>query len=195
MIKKILILTGAYFVLIFFVQSCDHGYCKDVDYYDFSEIQVHIKSLTTVETSDSLNFEIRQLDTRYMAWNRIRTNLIKTTCALNCDYGRKGMKIPMTKIEITSNSNFNEAYPANSLLNDLIIVKILEEPNKIHSKYHFEKLDSVEFEKLLPKEDFLNPDLYIAEHPTIDMTHRLIVKIFKSNGDTIIAESEQIFWK
>lgn len=195
MIRKILILTGAYIFLIFIMQSCDYGFCKDVDYYDFSEVLVRIKNLTTIDTSDSLNFEIRQLDTRYMAQNCIKINLIKTTYALNCDYGWNGMKIPLTKIEITSNSDFNEDHPANSLLNDLIIVKILDEPNKFNSDYHFEKFDSVEFEKLLPRVDFLNPDFYITEHPTKDLTHRLKVKIFKSNGDIIITESEQIFWE
>ena len=195
MIRKIFILIGAYILLILIVQSCDYGFCKDVDYYDFSEIQVRIKNLTTIEMSDSLNFEIRQLDTRYMAQNCNKKNLIKTTYALNCDYGWNGMKIPLTKIEITSNSNFNEDHPANSLLNDLVIVKVLEDPNKFHSEYHFEKFDSVGFEKLLPREDFLNPDFYIVEHPTIDLTHRLTVKIFKSNGDIIITESEQIFWE
>ena len=52
-----------------------------------------------------------------------------------------------------------------------------------------------EFEKLMPREDFLNPDFFIVEHPTIDLTHRLTVKIFKSNGDKIITVSEQIFWE
>ena len=195
MIRKILILTGAYIVLILIVQSCDYGFCKDVDYYDFSEIQVRIKNLTTIETSDSLNFEIRQLDTRYMAQNCNTINLIKATYALNCDYGWNGMKIPLTKIEITSNSDFNENHPANSLLNDLVIVKVLEDPNNYYSEFDFEMFDSVEFEKLLPREDFLNPDFYIVEHPTIDLTHRLTIKVFKSNGDTIITESEDIYWE
>jgi hypothetical protein len=33
---------------------------------------------------------------------------IESTYGLNCDYGWNEMKIPLTKIEITSNSYFNE---------------------------------------------------------------------------------------
>ena len=195
MIKKIMILAGIYFILILVVNSCDYGVCKDVDYYDFSEVQIQIKNSNTIESQDSLIFKINQLDTRYMAQKRIEFNIIKSTYALNCDFGWNGMKIPLTKIEITSNSDFNEEHPANTLLNDLIIIKILEEPNKFHSEYHFEKFDSVAFETLLPRIDYLNPDFYIVEHPTIDLTHRLTVKIYKSNGDILITESEQIFWE
>jgi hypothetical protein len=193
-IRKILILTGVYILFIVVVNSCDYGICKDVDYYDFSEVKIQIKNSNTIESQDSLIFKINQLDTRYMAQKRIEFNFIKSTYALNCDYGWNGMKIPLTKIEISSNSDFNEDHLANTSLNDLIIVKILEDPNKFHSEYHFEKFNSVEFEKLLPREDFLNPDFYIAEQPTMEFNHRLTVKIFKSNGDIIVAESEGIFW-
>ncbi len=195
MIRKIMILVGIYFIIILVVNSCDYGACKDIDYYDFSKVHIQIKNTNTIKSQDSLIFEIKQLDTRYMAQKRVKFNIIKETYALNCEFGWNGMKIPLSKIEITSSSDFNEEHPANSLLNDLIIVKILEDPNKYHSDYHFEKFDSVEFERLLPREDFLNPDFYIAEHPTLDLAHRLTVKIFKSNGDTIVAESEQIFWE
>lgn len=194
MTKKIMIIAAGYFIIILIVNSCDYGFCKDVEYYDFSEVQIQIENSNTIESQDSLIFKINQLDTRYMAQIRSDFNIIKSAYALNCDYGSLGMKIPLTKIEITSNSDFNQEHPANTLLNDIIIVKILEDPNKFHSEYHFEKFDSVEFEKLLPRVENFNPDIYIAEHPTIDSTHRLRVKIFKSNGETIITESEEIYW-
>ncbi len=194
MIRKMMILAGVYFTLIVFMNSCDYGFCKDVEYYDFMEVQIQIENSNSIESQDSLIFKINQLDTRYMAQKCIEFNIIKSTYALNCDYGSNGMKIPLTKIEITSNSDFNEEYPANTSLNDLIIVKILEDPNKFHSEYHFENFDSVEFEKLLPRIESFNPDFYIVEHPTINLTHRLTVKIYKSNGDTIIAESEKFYW-
>lgn len=194
MIRKTLILVGVYVLLIGVINSCDSGFCKDVDYYDFSEVQIQIMNSNTIESSDSLIFTIRQLDTRYMAQNQKKLNLLKTIYALNCDYGWNGMKIPLIRIEITSDSDFNEDYPANSLLNDLVIVKVLYDVNLINSDYEFKKFDSCNFDKLLPREGFLNPDFYIAEHPTIDLTHQLTVKIFKSNGDLIIAESEEIFW-
>lgn len=193
-IRKILILAGVCFLTIVVVNSCDSGFCKDVDYYDFSEVQIQIRNSNTIALSDSLNFRIIQPDTRYMARKRHGFNLINTCYALNCEYGWNGMKIPLTKIEITSSSDFNEDHPANSLLNDLILVKIKEDPNKFNSDFHFEKFDSVEFEKILPRDDFLNPDFYIAEHPDIDFTHKLTIKIFKSNGDIIVAESEKINW-
>lgn len=187
-------LAGIYFILILVVNSCDYGFCKDVDYYDFSEVQIQIKKSNTLESQDSLIFKINQLDTKYMAQKNIEFNIIKSAYALNCDYGWNGMKIPLTKIEITSNSDFNKDHPANSILNDLIIVKILEDPNIFHSEYHFEKFDSVAFEKLLPRVENFNPEFYIVDSPTIDSTHRLKIKIFKSNGETITAESEEIYW-
>lgn len=193
-IRKILIPIGVYFLLIIIVNSCDYGFCKDVDYYDFSGVQIQIKSSNTIESQDSLIFKINQSGTRYMAQKQIDFNFIKSTYALNCDYGWNGMKIPLTKIEISSNSDFDEDHPANTSLNDLIMVRILEDPNKFHSAYHFEKFDSVGFDKLLAREDFLNPDFYITEQPTMELSHRLTVKIFKSNGDIILAESEEIFW-
>ncbi|RLD59311.1 MAG: hypothetical protein DRJ05_06610 [Bacteroidetes bacterium] len=194
MIRKIMILAGIYFILILVVNSCDYGFCKDVEYYDFSEVQIQIENSNTIELQDSLIFNINQLDTRYMAQMRSKFNIIKSTYALNCDYGSLGMKIPLTKIEITSNSDFNQEHPANTPLNDLVIVKILEDPNKFNSDYHFEKFDSVEFDKLLPRVENFNPDLYIVEHPTIESTHRLKIKIFKSNGEIIMAESAEIHW-
>lgn len=56
-----------------------------------------------------------------MAQNYNNPSLIKESYALECDYEWNGMKIPLTKIEITSSADFNEVYPANTLLNDLIL--------------------------------------------------------------------------
>jgi hypothetical protein len=133
MVRKLVILVAAY--LILGINSCDRGFCKDVDYYDFSKVQIRIKNSKIIGQLDSLNFEINQLDTRYMAINRYQFNLMESAYALPCDYGWKGMKIPLVKIEITSDSDFNEDYPANTLLNDLIIVKLRKDNNHYPPEY------------------------------------------------------------
>lgn len=195
MIRKLIALLGIIFVLFIIGNSCDYGFCKDVDYYDFSKVEFYIRNINPIDNADSLEFKIRQLDTHYMANSCKSMNFIQNTYALNCDYGWNGMKIPLTKIEITSNSDFNSLHLANDLLNDLILVKVLNRDDEYHPVYEYITFDSVEFEKLLPRENFLDPEFFIFEHPTMDLTHRLTVKIFKSNGDSIVAESEQIDWK
>jgi hypothetical protein len=195
MIRKIIVLLGINFILSIIIISCDYGFCKDVDYYDFSKVEFQIKNTNPIDSADSLVFKIRQLDTHYMSEIFPPLSPLKATYALNCDYGWNGMKIPLTKIEITSDSDFNDSHRAHELLNDLIIVGLRKDENLIHSAYEYIKFDSVSFERLLPREDFLDPEFYIAEHPTLDMSHKLTIKIFKSNRDTIVAESVQIIWK
>jgi len=195
MTKKLLTIILSCFSILLIVQSCDSGYCKDVDFYDFSQVQIYIKKSTSIETNDSLNFEIPQLDTRYMAQNHPKLELINTVYALNCDYGWNGMKIPLTKIEITSNADFNEDHPKNTLLNDLIIAKVVIDDESYNREYEFKMFDKVRFERILPREYTLNPDFYIVEKPSLEQTHQLTIKIFKSNGDIITAKSEEIFWE
>lgn len=91
----------------------------------------------------------------------------------------------MIKIEITSDSDFNDNYPANSILNGLVSVDAwIEETREIKNM----KLDEVSI-----TENF-ESQMCISERPTISNEHILTIKLYKSDGEVIESKTDKIIW-
>jgi len=130
-----------------------------------------------------------------MAQNQFKFQTMQKLSALSCEEGWAGMKIPLTKIEITSNSDFNDDCPANTLLNDLVIIRISTSDDYYDYSPEYLKLNDIELVKFMNPQNFYMADLFIIQRPTKAKEHKLTVKLFKSNGDTITAQSNIINWK
>jgi hypothetical protein len=129
-------------------------------------------------------------------------SLISKAHALDCEpEGWGGMKYPVIGIEITSDSDFDDQYLANSLLNDLVTIHELDmiEPGKIPysandgriepNAYQYKKLKDADLSKILWS------DMYITDHPIASKEHILTIKLIKSNGDIISMHSDKIVWQ
>ena len=193
MIKKgIILIIGYYFIGI--IQSCDLHYCEDVDFYDFSKIEL-VEVNSEIELNDTLNIWVHAHNLDWMAQNQFKFDMIQTISALGCESGWAGMKFPLTKIEITSNSDFNDDYPANTLLNELITINLCTAEDYYDCNIEYLKLNNIDLVKFMNPQNQYMADLFIVERPTKEKEHKLTIKLFKSNGDIILAESNKLIWE
>jgi len=130
-----------------------------------------------------------------MAQNQFKFEMIQTVSALGCEEGYAGMKIPLTKIEITSDSDFSDDYPANTILNDLVTIVLNTADDYYGSNYEYLKLNNIALDKFMNPQNQYMANLYIAERPTKEKEHKLTIKLFKSNGEIITAASNILVWK
>lgn len=181
--KKILTVL-AIFIALSILSSCLDKICKDKKYFDFNTININIES-TEIPLNDSLSFHTRATDAYFLGFNKSNFSLISSAYAFNCDEGWGGLKYPLTKIEITSDSDFNDNYPANSLLNGLVSIDAwIEETREIKNL----QLDDVSI-----TENF-ESQMYISERPTISNKHTLTIKLYKSDGKVIESKTDKIIW-
>jgi hypothetical protein len=179
---KLLILVVGYFLLNIILVSC--GACNDVKYYDFHAMDILTDS-PTVSVTDSLLFRIRPNDTIYRANENSLNGVFNSAYAFDCDDGWGGMKYRVLKIEITSDRDFSDDYPANALLNNIVTANTL-----IGGGNHFYQNFSA-----IDLQTDLWSDMYIVKKPTREKAHRLKVTIYKENGETVSAESDEIVWE
>ena len=99
--KGLAILIGIF--LIQFISSC----CKNVKYYDFSEMTYEVSN-TIIEQDDILSIELLAIDLEFVASN-LNKFAFSNVIAFDCDDGWGGMKHPIERIEIRSNTDFNDA--------------------------------------------------------------------------------------
>jgi len=191
--KKTIILVIVYTILGF-IQSCDLHYCENVDYYDFSNIKINVMN-PNVELDDSLNIQLEPLNLDWMARNQFKFEVIQTATALDCQEGYSGMKNPLTKIEITSDSDFSDNYPANTLLNDLVTIFLNTAEDYYGNNYEYLKLNNIALDKFMNPQNRYMANLTIAERPTKEKEHILTIKLYKSNGEIMTAVSNKLLWK
>ncbi len=182
------------YTILGIIQSCDLHYCENVDYYDFTNIRIN-EINPIIELNDSLDFRIEAFNLGWMAQNQSKFKLIQTVSALGCKEGYAGMKSPLTKIEITSDADFNDDYPANTLLNDLVIIFLNTADDYYGHKYEYLNLNSIDLVKFLNPQNQYMANLVIVERPTKEKDHKLTIKLFKSNGDIVTAVSNRFVWK
>ncbi len=191
--KKTIILIIVYTILGF-IQSCDLHCCENVDYYDFSNIKINVMN-PNIELGDSLNIQIEPLNLDWMAKNQFKFEVIQTATALDCREGYSGMKNPLTKIEITSDSDFSDYYTANTLLNDLVTIVLNTAEDYYGSNYEYLKLNNIALDKFMNPQNQYMANLIIAERPTKEKKHILTIKLYKSNGEIMTAVSNKLTWK
>jgi hypothetical protein len=191
--KKTIIIVIVYTILGF-IQSCDLHYCENVDYYDFSNIKINVIN-PNVELGDSLNIQLEPLNLDWMAKNQFKFEVIQTATALDCKEGYSGMKNPLTKIEITSDSDFSDDYPANTILNDLVTIVLNTADDYYGSNYEYIKLNNIVLDKFMNPQNQYMANLTIVERPIKEKEHILTIKLYKSNGEIMTAVSNKIVWK
>lgn len=174
------------FGVVSIITSCLDSFCDDNKYLDFNTSIIIIKS-SEIQQNDSLSFRIGAKDGYYLGYSIPKFNLISSVYALiDCDEGWGGLKYPLTKIEITSDSDFNEDYPANTILNGLVSIDVwIKESREVKNM----KLKDVNIS------DNFESQMYISEKPTICKEHTLTIKLFKSDGKIIESKTEKITWK
>jgi len=148
-----------------------------------------------IELGDSLNIQIEPLNLDWMAKNQFKFEVIQTATALDCREGYSGMKNPLTKIEITSDSDFSDYYTANTLLNDLVTIVLNTAEDYYGSNYEYLKLNNIALDKFMNPQNQYMANLIIAERPTKEKKHILTIKLYKSNGEIMTAVSNKLTWK
>lgn len=172
------------FGVLSILSSCLENLCEDKKYFDFNSMTINTKS-TEILQNDSLAFNISALDGYFLGYSTPKFSLINSAYAFDCDEGWGGLKYPLTKIEVTSNSDFNGSYPANTLLNELIRIDVwIEGSGEIKNMKLSEVNLSNNFES----------QMFISQGPTTSKEHILTVKLFKSDGNVIEAKTDKIIW-
>jgi hypothetical protein len=191
--KKVIILLIGYYIFGI-VQSCDLHYCEDVDYYDFAGLNAAEKD-SIIAIDDSLNIIVQAINLDWMTQIHFNYGLIANSYALGCNEGWAGMKYPLTKVEITSNSDFNEEHPANSILNDLITISLCTAEGYYDCDSKYLNLDDIELNKFMNPQNQYLANLYLVKRPSKEQTHRFTIKLFKSDGTVISTETNNIIWE
>jgi len=191
--KAIILLIG-YFVLVI-IQACDRNFsCEGGEFFDFTGVTLTAKN-SNIEAGDSLHLEINSQNLYFMAENHCNFQLISNSYALSCDDGWAGAKFPFTKIEITSDFNFNENYPANSLLNDIVIVDLCTDDDAYPCYNELLNLSEIDLKFFMSKRNGYFANIYIKERPTSGAEHKFRIKLYKENGDVLTAESGNVIWE
>ncbi len=105
------------------------------------------------------------------------------------------MKYPLTGIEFTSNADFNEDYPANSLLNELFKIQLCIADYYYDCDLQHLKLSEIDLKKFMNPQNSYRAVIYLAEKPSMEMEHVFTIKLLKSDGSVIIAETRSIIWE
>ena len=145
---------------------------------------IDVESATILQR-DSLSFHIDPTDGYFLGLNMPKFNFISSGYALDCDEGWGGLKYPLTKIEIISDSDFNENYPANTILNGLVTIDAWIEESR--------EVKNMRFDDANISDNFMS-HMYISQRPTISNEHILTIKLYKSGGKVIEAKTDQLIW-
>ena len=172
--------------ILYVTPSCLEKLCANKKYLDFNTISIHVNS-TEILQGDSLAFEIRMTDGYFLGWHSPPFSLINNAYAIvYCDEGWGGLKYPLTNIEITSDSDFNDDYPANTLLNELVRI---DEWVIASREFKNRKLNEASISNNLENK------MYISQKPERSKEHVFKVRLFKSDGSVIEAVTDQVVWK
>lgn len=178
------------FFLLFFglnlisLNSC-FEHCKDYKFFDYQNIEVSVEN-PEVSQNDSLSFGIQYLNIEYLSSRSTQFDFGNNLHAFtSCDKGYGGEKYPLSRIKITSDSDFNDAYPAQSELNEIVTIR----GTNANGEYVLGHLNDFD------PSDLNIGYMWISDRPTLDSNHHLTIEIEKSNGDVLSATSMQIIWE
>lgn len=200
---KLFTLIIAYFALLI-IDGCTNMVddpCGDIShvslpFYDFEKIMASSMQ-SEVHPSLTLEIEMKLDELSYLSSNiPIKSNsdfgLINTAygCSILAD-GYEGPKFPIEKIEVFSNQDFNGSYPANALLNEIVLIDNILSESPAQILLAEATQDDLQF--MYPED--LGRFLTIEEHPDLtDVEHILTIKITKSNGDVMETMVGPITW-
>lgn len=171
-------------------------FCTDIDPYWNLDDYVVILADTDLVKLESGEYESDTLVLNLQSSFTTVASLplmMNTAYALTCEEaGHKGMDDPITSVEITSSSQFNE-YAAGELLNDIVIVN----ENSFNNESVTTIDDFVSGSKDMGIDYGGGPiiDFYITQKPADSLAHQFTVTMGFLSGKTIEKQSESIIWK
>lgn len=112
--KKKILITVFTLNLFGFIGCCDH-----LKYYVYNGIDVVVRN-AYITQNDILSFGYNYRGSNYLLQVKNNINLGISLYAYDCDRGYGGAKHPLVRISVTSDSDFDDAHPANTPLNDII---------------------------------------------------------------------------
>lgn len=185
--KKILIVI--FTLNLFSFLSCLS--CDEYRFYDYTGIEVVVSNPIINLEDESLLIKVHFKGGHFLAQTNKMNNFgnslyAYSLYAYDCDKGFDGDKYPLTRISITSDSDFNDEYLADNELNDIVYVR------GTNANGEYDILDKVS--NFHPSQINIGY-LYIYLKPELDKTHKITIEIEKSNGEILSATSEEIIWE
>uniref|UniRef100_UPI000A7ECFB2 hypothetical protein n=1 Tax=Mangrovimonas sp. TPBH4 TaxID=1645914 RepID=UPI000A7ECFB2 len=104
---------------------------------------------------------------------------------IDCDKGYGGDKYPLTRISITSDSDFNSNLPADTELNEFVSIR----GTNSNGDYILGNVND-----FLPSQVNLGY-MYLTIRPSNNEPLKIIIEIEKINGEILSATSELITWE
>jgi len=179
--KKILVAV----FFLFFISLFNNCKCPPEQYYDYKSLGVE----ALFPLKDRLLLHINPVEVIYLAKVTSYASFGGYTYATSvCEKGYAGEKYPIVKICVSSNSDFNDDYLAESDLTNLIkVYGMKKNSNEEHTFDYLKNFSSDYITNLWY--------LYIEEKPTISKKHTFTVKYEKSNGEIVSGISQEIIWE
>ncbi len=181
--RKKILMTFLTLNLISFISCFEH--CKNYKFFDYRDIKIVVQN-PFVTSNDSLSFGVNYVDTEFLSMTKLNFNFGNSLyAAVDCDKGYGGDKYPLTRITITSDSNFNSDFPANTELNELISIR----GTNSNGEYVLGKISD-----FIPSKVNLGY-MYLSMRPENNENQKFTIEIEKSNGEILSSTSEQISWE
>jgi len=179
--KKIFVII-LMFNILGFVNSCE---CPPEKYYDYTSLIVSAYD-PVIEQSERMSIEINIGDKYYLASNANQSRFANSAYATStCEKGYAGEKYPLIGISVTSDSDFNDEFPAGSELSSIVKVYGTDSNGTYGEGY----LNQFTIENT-------NPGFYFLDlRPDADPIHIFTVTFEKSNGEFVSVEVPPITWE
>jgi hypothetical protein len=160
-------------------------HCKDYEFFDYEGIKAVVQNPYVME-NDSLSFGTSYINIEYLSDVKFNFNFgNKLYATVDCDKGYGGEKYPLNRITITSDSDFNTDFPANSELNEIISV------NGTNSNGDYVIGKVIDFEA----SNVNLSNMYLSMRPNNNESHKITIEIEKSNGEVLSSTTEEIIWE
>ena len=193
---KILFVFATYFCLLLF-DSCSNpddglncGGGNQPPFYDFQSLNI-TPNQNEISIGDQLELTLELSEFSYLAFHRPTFSLGLINKAYGCSPlppGYDGPKFPIEKIELTSDQNFNNDFPADSSLNELVVLKYFNDIVPLTQA----DMNQINFEEPENTQKILTIE---ATPDELNIEHTFTLKITKSNGDIVENSISGIVWK
>jgi hypothetical protein len=183
MIKKVLLVFGIYFTLIFF-NNCER--CGEfIPYFDFENVSFRFENGPTLSNNELLLFRLNPEDVSYMATHYYNGfgNSAYADCVGDGDFG---LKYPIENIEFLIENDFNDTIKKGDTVTAYVQQ---QEYNSSLQQYEYFPVDTVTQWK------YFNQTLRFNIVPDSNQTNQLKVILTKSNGKVVEGVSEDIVWE
>ncbi|PWJ44911.1 hypothetical protein [Sediminitomix flava] len=183
--KKLLLSLLVYLNLIPFMTACFMMEdCEDGDAFDFQEITLS-HDFSTIRDVDhkvlAITFHYDQVSFHYTQQNHTSSNVLM---ASDCMPPYDQYLFPLENVIITSNSDFNDDYPAGMNLIPLFKTASMN----TSGDFVVDEMNNFEMTTMTINQ------IWIEELPTSNKAHQFTITLVKSNEEQVSAVTETIIW-